>query len=93
MTQIDLGLTGVLTGLTRPIRSLVLMMVIKTWGVTSGPAKLPLGVTAPLMLSQILVMVRLQECLLDLLEGQEIKMLMLILWYRKWLMFCKINSA
>jgi hypothetical protein len=48
---------------------------------------------APLMLSQTLVMVRLQECLLDLLEGQEIKMLILTLWCRKWPMFCKINSA
>jgi hypothetical protein len=38
-------------------------------------------------------MVQLQECLLDLLEGQGIKMLMLILWYRKWPMSCKINSA
>jgi hypothetical protein len=28
-----------------------------------------------------------------LLEGQGIKMLMLILWCRKWSMFCKINSA
>jgi hypothetical protein len=35
--------------------------------------------TVPLMLSRILVMVRLQECLTGLLEGQGIKMLMLIL--------------
>jgi hypothetical protein len=37
--------------------------------------------------------VQLQECLMDLLEGQGIKILMLILWCRKWMMFCKINSA
>jgi hypothetical protein len=50
-------------------------------------------ITVPLMLSQFLDMVRPQECLLGLLEGQGIKTLMLILWCRKWLMCYKINSA
>jgi hypothetical protein len=49
-------------------------------------------VTVPLMLSQILGMVRPQECLLGLLEGQGNKMLTLILWCRKWPMCYKINS-
>jgi hypothetical protein len=40
-------------------------------------------ITVPLMLSRILDMVRTQECLLGLLEGQGIKTLMLILWCRK----------
>jgi hypothetical protein len=47
----------------------------------------------PLMLSRTLDMVRPQECLLGLLEGQAIKTLTLILWCKKWLMFYKINSA
>jgi hypothetical protein len=38
---------------------------------------------APLMLSQTLDMVQLQECLMDLLEDQGTKMLMMISWCRK----------
>jgi hypothetical protein len=49
--------------------------------------------TVPLMLSRIPDMVRLQECLLGLLEGQRFKTLTLTLWCRRWLMCYKINSA